>query len=217
MPKLDERLKSVAKLIRSNVHADIGSDHGHLLAALLKAGRIERGIAIENKRQPFANSKATLSGLNAEVRFADGLAGLNDNEAESLSLCGMGAETIVRILCEFPSRVTRTVVVQPNTKPELVRGWALQNSFHLVGEKTTPGIRSFIVMRFDHCESAVDPAYDNVDLGAAMLFGPLVLKARERSFIDRLQRERAYLQGLQRLSEDSKHRLATIESILDPA
>ena len=73
MPRLDERLKTVARQIRSDTHVDVGSDHGHLLLALLKAGRIRKGIAIENKQLPFENSRKTLTGVNAEVRFGSGL------------------------------------------------------------------------------------------------------------------------------------------------
>ena len=89
MPRLDARLKSVAQQVCCRVHADIGSDHGHLLKALLAAGRIQRGIAIENKRQPFLNSQTTLQGVNADVRFADGIEGLKAGEADSLSICGI--------------------------------------------------------------------------------------------------------------------------------
>ncbi len=74
MPRLDERLKTVARQIRWPIHADIGSDHGHLLKALLSAGRIDCGIAIENKRQPFENSRRTLADLASEVRLAEGFA-----------------------------------------------------------------------------------------------------------------------------------------------
>src|SRR6056297_785499 len=97
LPRLDERLKIVASLIRCRVHADIGSDHGHLLKALLKSGRIEFGIAIENKTQPFLNSRKTLADCRADVRLADGLAGLQKGEADCLSLCGMGGRSMVRI------------------------------------------------------------------------------------------------------------------------
>ncbi|MGB1707088.1 MAG: tRNA (adenine(22)-N(1))-methyltransferase TrmK, partial [Rubripirellula sp.] len=98
MPHLDERLKKVAQQIRVTTHVDIGSDHANLLVALLRSGRVKKGIAIENKQQPLLHSQQALVGLDAEVRFADGLDGLLAGEADSLSICGMGAENIVSIL-----------------------------------------------------------------------------------------------------------------------
>ena len=109
MPKLDQRLIAVTRRIRSRVHAYIGSDHGLLLASLLGSGRIHYGIAIENKQQPYENSSATLSELAAEVRLGDGLDVLKTGEADSLSICGMGAENMIGILKRHPDRVPHTV------------------------------------------------------------------------------------------------------------
>lgn len=214
MPRLDDRLKAVAKQIRCRVHADIGSDHGHLLKALLKAGRIERGIAIENKRQPFENSKATLNGLNAEVRFANGLDGLRSNEADCLSICGMGGESMVRILKASPERVPSLLVLQPNRRPDLVRRWGLQSGFHLVDEQIAIGHWAYLVLRFKRADASNDPAYDGVDREAALLFGPHVLKRREPEFAARLREEERYLTNLDRLGADAAKRLGLIKRLL---
>ena len=120
MPKLDQRLIAVTRRIRSGTHADIGSDHGLLLASLLASGRINSGIAIENKRQPWENSTATLAGLAAEARLGDGLEVLKSGEADSLSICGMGAENMIAILERYPDRVPNTVVLQPNSRLSLI-------------------------------------------------------------------------------------------------
>ena len=135
MPKLDQRLIAVTRRIRCKVHVDIGSDHGLLLASLLGSRRIEHGIAIENKQQPWRNSRETLSGLAAEVRLGDGLEALAIGEADSLSICGMGAENMTAILEKHPDRVPAKVVLQPNSRPEIVRQWAWQAGFWLVAEQ----------------------------------------------------------------------------------
>lgn len=214
MPQLDNRLKSVASQIRSHTHVDIGSDHGHLLVALLKAGRIDRGIAIENKRQPFENSVLALAGLRAELRFADGLEGLRVGEADSLSICGMGGESIVKILDAYPDRVTPTVILQPNRKPELVRDWGIRNGFHLLDECVADGHWMHQILRFQRSEIPDDPAYQGLDHHAALLFGPLMLKRWEPSFVRRLREERAYFRRFDRLSDESASRLAAIERVL---
>ena len=214
MPRLDDRLKAVAKQIRCRVHADIGSDHAHLLKALLKAGRIERGIAIENKQQPFENSKSTLAGLNADVRFADGLAGLRTGEADSLSCCGIGGESMVRILDVFPHRVPPVVILQPNRRSELTRQWGLRSGFHLLDEQVAFGHWAYSILRFERSHATGDPAYEGLDREADLLFGPHIIRRWQPDFVARLREEWQYLSGLDRLNRDAMKRLEAIKRLL---
>lgn len=215
VPRLDQRLRNVAARIRWSRHADVGSDHGHLLAALLAAGRIEFGIAIENKRRPFDNSAKTLSGRNADVRYGDGLSVLKTGEVDGLSICGMGGESIVDILSGFPDRVPERLVLQPNRKPELIRQWALEQRFHLVDEIIVPGKRDFLVLVFQKQLLEHDPAYDTVDRQAALLFGPLLIKRFEPSFAEQLRRERRYLESFSRRSDETATRLKIIHRLIE--
>ncbi len=225
MPRLDQRLKAVAVEIRSGVHADIGSDHGHLLKALLAAGRIRRGIAIENKSQPFANSRSTLVGLQAEVRFADGLNGLMPGEADSISLCGMGGRSVAEILDAHPDRVPPLVVVQPNRQPERVRAWGLRRGYRLVDERLTPGKRAFVVLRFQKVDAAsgatgptiIDPAYERLDAESALLFGPHLIRRWQSDFVAGLHKEQRYLTRLAGRNESSVGRLRAINRLLSEA
>ncbi len=214
MPKLDERLKTVARQIRTTTHVDVGSDHGHLLVALLKSGRIKRGIAIENKHQPFENSSRALRGLSAEVRLGTGLAALSPAEADSLSICGMGAESIVEILTATPRAVPRRVILQPNRQPELVRQWALQHGFHLQDERLAKGHWSYHVMAFQHVGEGLDPAYENIDRAAALLFGPLIIRRRDPLLMTQLRAEENYLSRFPRLAPSGVERLSAIRQLL---
>ncbi len=214
MPRLDCRLKTVARQIRCRTHADIGSDHGHLLKALLAAGRIERGIAVENKRQPYENSRVTLAGWNADVRFGDGLQPLVAGEADCISICGMGGESIEVILDAFPDRLPPLLVLQPNKRPECVRRWGLRCGFHLVDEQVAVGHWPYQVLALKRADNQDDPAYEGVDREAALLFGPLMIKRRETEFIDRLREEQDYLRRFDRLIDESRLRLEAIERVL---
>ena len=204
MPKLDVRLIAVTKQIRSRIHMDIGSDHGGLLVSMLRSGRVDYGIAIENKRQPFDNSTRALVGLPAEVRFGDGLHVARPNEADSLSICGMGAESMLRILTAFPDRVPNHAVLQPNQRPEIIRRWALDNGFHLADEQITSGHRPYTILSFRRSQnpSLADPAYENVNRHAALLFGPHVLKRGDQTFDVRLLEEETYWSQFDRLKPE---------------
>ena len=223
MPKLDDRLIAVTKQIRSSSHVDIGSDHGKMLVSLIKSGRIEFGIAIENHRQPFQNSVNALAGLPAEVRFGDGLEVLKQGETESLSICGMGAGTMRSILEAFPPRVPHRVVLQPNRKPEIIRAWALQAGFHMVDEQIAYGNWGhwpYSILCFQRAQRSAsgelppDPAYQDVDLSAAIEFGPLVLKRHEPLFEQQLKEEDAYWSQFERLEPRRAQRLALIRTVL---
>ena len=216
MPRLDDRLKVVAKQIRSPVHADIGSDHGHLLKALLTAGRIERGIAIENKQQPYLNSRATLDGLPADVRLADGLDGLQEDEADSLSICGIGGEAMVRILEKHPRRLPSLVILQPNRRPEILRRWGLENGFHLADEQIALGHWAYVILRFEKVPSSTDSddAYEGLDREAAILLGPHLLRRYDPDFAARLCEEQRYLQGLKQLNPEAAMRRDIITRVL---
>ena len=214
--KLDARLSAVAAQIRSATHADIGSDHARLLVALLETGRINYAIAIENKRLPFDNSVRALSDRAAEVRFGDGLSELKIGEADSLSLCGLGAESIRDMLLAHPERIPKHVVIEVCQKPEVIRRWAFENGFHLVDDRTTLGPRSFTIMCFQRAAVLLvnDPAYDDVDRDAAFAFGPFVLKREDRQFDIRLQNEEAWWRKFDRLSPEASDRLDLVRRIM---
>jgi tRNA (adenine22-N1)-methyltransferase len=216
VPKLDARLIAVTQQIRSACHVDIGSDHGGLLVSMLQSGRIQYGIAIENKQQPYLNSIQALVTLNAEVRFGDGLEPLAAGEAESLSICGMGAERMLTILEAFPQRVPHRVVLQPNSHPEIVRDWALRRGFHFRDEQITRGRRPFTILSFERAEQTItnDPAYDNLDRQTALLFGPLNLQRNDPALLKRLREEEAYWSRFERLKPEKIQRLNLIQNIL---
>lgn len=219
MPRLDARLKLVAGEIRGKIHADIGSDHGHLLAALLSACRIERGIAVENKPQPHQNSSATLERLNAEVRLGDGLDVIKENEIDSLSICGMGGQSIVRILSEHPNRLPQQIVLQPNKAIDSVRQWAKDNGYWLTDEKCTGIKRRFEVLVFRRSGSSPDPVYQKLDRAGldesmGLMFGPWFLLRKDEQLLQRLAEEKRYLQARPNLTEMSQARLETIRRLL---
>lgn len=214
MPKLDARLKTVATLIRANVHVDVGSDHGHLLKALLTAGRIRRGIAIENKTTPLNHSRRTLDRLPADVRLGDGLDVLRDGEADSVSVCGMGGRSIVTIFDAHPDRVPDWVVTQPNRDAESIRRWALRAGFHLVEETQTTGRRSFDILQFCRSPGQPDPAYEHVDQETALAIGPRMMMRRDESWLRRLENEQRYWERLPQCGPSSHRRWRLIRDFL---
>ena len=214
--KLDIRLLTVAQQIRSKTHADIGSDHGGLLVWLLKNAQVEFGIAIDDKQVPFENSVRALKNLPCDVRLGDGLNALQKDEADSLSICGIGAEKICDILSDHPDRIPPRVVLQVFHKPEIIRRWAMEYGFHLQNEQTTGGQRAYTVLTFERAAdpSQPDPAYEGADLESALLFGPFALKREDHQFDLKLQNEEAWWRSYHRLSSKPAQRLKLLRSVM---
>ena len=214
--KLDTRLLTVARQIRSKTHADIGSDHGGLLVWLLGNGRVDFGIAIDDKQVPFENSIRALKDLPCDVRLGDGLNALRKDEADSLSICGIGAEKICDILSAHPDRIPPRVVLQVFHKPEIIRRWAMEYGFHLQNEQTTGGQRAYTILTFERAANPAqpDPAYEGVDLESALLFGPFALKREDHQFDLKLQNEEAWWRSYHRLSSKPAQRLKLLRSVM---
>lgn len=178
-PTLDARLEAALHLIRSEVHADIGSDHAHLPIRLVREGRVERCVVVELNPGPLALARrkvarARLEG-RIEVRAGNGFAPLRPGEVESASMTGMGAVTMVGILDRAGERLPPTLILQPNDSPRPLRVWARGNGYHLTAERLISGYWPYPVLRLNRAEGT-DPAYTGLPLNAALRYGPHLLR-----------------------------------------
>ncbi|GAA5533769.1 tRNA (adenine(22)-N(1))-methyltransferase TrmK [Deinococcus aluminii] len=178
-PTLDARLEAVLALIRADVHADIGSDHAKLPIRLLREGRAERCVVVELNPGPLAlarrnAARARLAG-RLEVRAGDGFAPLAPGEVDSASLTGMGAGTVAAILRRAGERLPPVLVVQPNDSPRPLRVWAREHGYHLTAERLIPGYWPYPVLRLERRDGP-DPAYAGLPPGAALRYGPHLLR-----------------------------------------
>ena len=99
MEHLDARLGTIAAMVpRCRAVADIGCDHGLLVAALLEGGRCDYGIAADINPMPLekARQELTRRGLLAqsECRLTNGLCGIAPVGVDAVVIAGMGGELI---------------------------------------------------------------------------------------------------------------------------
>lgn len=214
--RLDERLEIVASMIESECHCDVGTDHAYLLAALLDRGRIKQAIAVEKTPGPLRNAQRTLAGFDASVRQGDGLEVVDEGEADSLSICGMGGELITRILGRYPARVSQTLIVQPNTKAECVRQWAWEAGFWVEEEQLAPGVLLYPIIKYRRAEdeSCQDPAYAGILPSVGFQFGPLNLSSRNPLLIEELRIQQRRLAALPKLNEQSRELRLLVDAAL---
>jgi tRNA (adenine22-N1)-methyltransferase len=167
----------VAQEITASCHVDIGSDHAQLARFLLESARAKYVIAIEKHQAPFLNSKQALVGYAASVRLGDGLAVLSSGEADSLSMSGLGALQMLKILRAFPERLTNKLVLQANDKPEYLRAWALTAGFELYSEQMIAGFWPYVVLSFKRSDTPAT-RYQGLEKDLSIKFGPILLKQK---------------------------------------
>lgn len=126
MISLSKRLSVIAEMVPScDVLADVGTDHGYLPVYLLQQGSVKRVLASDIHQGPLRKAKETAEqfGLSdrMETILADGLQFPGSTQAEVITICGMGGETMISILEAAPWTADhRRLILQPQSKlPEL--------------------------------------------------------------------------------------------------
>ena len=136
--KLDQRLLSVASLVRKNkVVADVGTDHAYVVAYLIENGITERAIASDINKGPLENARQTLVDCGIEDKvsliLSDGLKNIPENSCEDIVIAGMGGILISEILENAPwiKNDNMHIIAQPMTHAEVLRKWLFENGFEI--------------------------------------------------------------------------------------
>ncbi|MGL4609551.1 MAG: tRNA (adenine(22)-N(1))-methyltransferase [Trueperaceae bacterium] len=208
---LESRLQAVADFIAAPTHLDIGSDHALLPRYLLLTKRIQKAIVVEKNQQPFENARGALQGLNADVRLGDGFAVVQASEAQSLSVSGLGAKTIIGILSEYPERLPNALILQANANAKPLRMWARAHGFHLKAESMAQGFWRYSILRFEKAPGD-DPAYKTINLDVALTYGPHLLREKHPILREELEYQQPYLEGL---GDYGKNQLDVLKQALE--
>ena len=152
--KLDDRLSAVASLVRNGKRvADIGTDHGYLVASLVENGICPSGIAADLRKGPLENARQTViqQGLTDKIELilSDGLQNIPENSCDDIVIAGMGGNLIAEILEKAPwvKSENINIVAQPMTHAEVLRQWFIDNGFTINKEKTaTDGKRYYCII-----------------------------------------------------------------------
>lgn len=142
--ELSPRLQSIADLVPAGASfADIGTDHAYLPVWLILNGRVRFAIASDIRSGPLDSAKknALRYGVsdNLSFRLSDGLAGISPDEIDTISIAGMGGETIAEILNAAPwaNQKRYRLLLQPMTAQEELRRWLSCHGFYIENEVLT--------------------------------------------------------------------------------
>ena len=102
---LTPRLACIAALVPQGARlADVGTDHGKLPVSLLLSGRVASAIGSDIGQGPLAHAarNAAEHGVALSLRLAPGLDAVQPDECDTVSIAGMGGQTIADILADAP-------------------------------------------------------------------------------------------------------------------
>ena len=196
MEHLDARLGTIAAMTpRCRAVADIGCDHGLLIAALLESGRCDYGIAADINPMPLekARQELTRRGLLAqsECRLTNGLQGIAPIGVDAVVIAGMGGELISDILSlwDYTETPAITYLLQPMTRPVHLRQWLYQHCFTLQEERCCRAHgKLYTVLRVQYTGCSTEETPAALYYGALDFTGdPLAAEYREQ-VLGRLQR-----------------------------
>lgn len=216
---MNNRLKTIISHVSDGVGIiDVGTDHGYLPAELAQRGYRGNIFASDVNAAPLdaARRTAEKAGVVSSIQFlhCDGLALCPPEDVDTIVIAGMGGDLICRILdmAEWCMNSRYKLILQPMTKPEVLRYWLTNNEFEICSESLTEDtgmIYQIFTARFGSKTQLRDA---ELFTGAYKMLGndPLFPKILNR-FIARFEKSAA---GLQRAKDAPAGRLELINEIL---
>lgn len=133
---MDERLSCIFRMICPGRGViDVGTDHGYLPERLARSGYPGNILASDIREGPLAAARRTAmqSGVTDRIQFllSDGLDACPPDAVDTIVIAGMGGDTVCSILdrAEWSMDPAYRLILQPMTKPEVLRYWLSNNGF----------------------------------------------------------------------------------------
>ncbi len=219
--KLPKRLEQIVAMVPPcRTAADIGCDHAYVSIALRERGKAARVLACDVRPGPLEQAKANISraGLadSIETRLGDGLQPVQNGEAETVILAGMGGELMLRILEGREADFSR-FILSPQSDIAHVREKLLQKGLQWTDEVMLRDEgKYYVVMSLCQGGSGLSGALEALgESRAAALperilytYGWLLLSRRDPVLLDFLQREKQRYEGILEKTEQAEIRQA---------
>lgn len=142
---LSPRLQAVADLVPAGVClADVGTDHGRLPVWLVQHSRISHAVCSDLRPAPLNRAKALAERWEVSdkltFRLCDGLADIPPQEAEVVTIAGMGGETIAEILraCRWTGQGGHRYIMQPMSGMDGLRRYLSTSGLAILREVLVP-------------------------------------------------------------------------------
>ncbi len=190
MIKLSKRLEAISSLVPINSSViDIGCDHALLDIYLYQKKIVKKAIASDINENALKNARDNIKKYkledDIEVRLGNGLDTLNEEDkVDTIIISGMGAHTIIGILKNNLDKLKNieTIIVQSNTKLEFLRREIAKINYYIADEVIVlDNKKTYIIIKLIKGKKR----YTKKE----MYFGPVLLKKRDKLFVEYYQKE----------------------------
>ncbi|MCI8403881.1 MAG: SAM-dependent methyltransferase [Clostridia bacterium] len=136
---LTPRLECIVRHTKGKIIADIGTDHAYIPIYLIENNLCDYVIAGDIRTGPTEIAKTNVKNHNLsdkiEVRLGSGLSVLNENEADTIIIAGMGGQLITEII-EANLKIAHKcrLVLQPMNAQYELRKYLSDNGFKITDE-----------------------------------------------------------------------------------
>ena len=209
--RISKRLKIIHDMVPKSVVADIGSDHGKLMIALLQSETISKGYAVENKEGPFERLKnsLTINGVIDRVTplFSDGIKDL-PKDVKTVVIAGMGGLSIVNILKKHQEKLkyVETIIVDAHSAVPTVRKEICLLGYAIADEKIIKEDNIFYeIIKFIKAEKAIISDED-------LEFGPILRHEKSVTFKEKYQNRLSEINALLAKGELPPARIASLNA-----
>lgn len=193
---LSYRLNEIVKLCgRCKRVADVGCDHGKVLAELAKKKSTEFMVASDISAPSVDKAKVLLESLNHKnfsVRVGDGCQTLTDaDNLDLIIIAGMGGLEIIEILKQAKIKLNN-LVLQPQNNVVKLRQYLLNNNFYIITDKVIHDKGKFYnLLKVKKSETKQKLSFRAIKFGKSNLidYNPefvLMLKAENNKLANRL-------------------------------
>ena len=138
---MNKRLAAICRMIPEGRGViDVGTDHAYLPVQLYKNGYQGNLFASDIREGPLRAARAAVEKADADaavtLSLCDGLDACPPEKIDTIVIAGMGGDTICGILdrAEWCWQPEYLLLLQPMTKPEVLRYWLINNGFLLEQE-----------------------------------------------------------------------------------
>ena len=190
MIKISKRLEAISSLVPINSNIiDIGCDHALLDIYLYQKKICNKIIASDINTNALNNAKENIKNNkldnNIETRLGNGLDTLNqEDNIDTIIISGMGGHTIVGILKNNKIKLDsiNTIIIQSNTKLEFLRTEVTKLNYLIDDEiMVEDNKKIYTIIKLVKGKKK----YTKKEL----YFGPILLKKKEKLFIESAKKE----------------------------
>ena len=209
---LSYRLSEIVKLCgKAKRIADVGCDHGKVLAELAK-NKAEFLVATDISEPSVKKAEALLTELNFKnfsVRVGDGCQTLTDaDKLDVIVIAGMGGMEIIEILTNATIKL-KTLVLQPQNNVIKLRQFLTDNNFYIQTDKVVEDKGKFY--------NIIKVVKTNEPVGLStrqLIYGKTNLRECNTHFIQMLEQENEKLMARLNNIKNDEMRKAIMQNIV---